>query len=646
MIVRVSPLINYLTIKTMQKKNLSFKTSVFFIIIICVSFPGKAQTYFWDDFSGGLTQFNTYDGDGLKPDPGVTGTLFGASAPYKAWVIDSQEGDKFAISTSRYSPAGKSNDWLVTVSPIHIQSASANLTWKARSFNTTVKDGYKVYISTTGNKVSDFSEVVYTNAGENTGWTTHSINLASYAGSSIYIAFVNDSENKWVLGIDNIFVGVTGYSIVDNTLQYTYYKKVAVKYLLKNLGNPITEFTMKYTADGKTYTKIYSGVNLSAGNSYSFEFADSITVNGVGNSVTYSLEVSSGAIVKSTNGSVTLASFKPFKKVVIEEATGTWCGYCPRGMVYMKKMKEKYPDRFIGIAVHNNDPMVDATYNTGLGKFVSSFPSGVVNRKYTCDPLSFETNYLKAINDFSPADLILSAEWVDASHTSMKLKSEAVFNVPFNGTANFRMGLVVVENNVKGTVTGYNQRNYYSGGGIGAMEGWESLPDPVPAAQMIYQDVARKIYDSFNGISESLPAAIAMNQRFKFEYDFDLPATINNKNETEIILMLMDNKTGEIMNGRKIKFADIPVGIATIKESGASVKIRKDASRIVADVETHNSGPVNTTLLSIDGKQIFTSTVNNVNKHSFEIPFSGLRGIYIIRIRTNEGNFNEKIVLE
>jgi thiol-disulfide isomerase/thioredoxin len=630
----------------MKKKTLSFLTSLFFIINICLSYSGKAQTYFWDDFSGGLTQFTTYDVDGLIPDPSITGTLFGASAPYKAWVVDSQEGDKIAVSTSRYSPAGKSNDWLVTTSPINIQSPSANLIWKARSFNITIKDGYKIYISTTGNKVSDFSAVVYTNTGENPGWTTRSISLASYYGSSIYIAFVNDSDNKWVLGIDNIFVGVTSYSLVDNTPQYTYDKKVAVKCLLKNIGNPITEFTMKYTADGKTYTKNYTGVILSSGNTYSFGFADSITVNGAGNTVAYSLEVSSGTIVKSTTGSVTLASFKPYKKVVIEEATGTWCGYCPRGMVHMKKMKEKYPDRFIGIAVHNRDPMVDATYDTGIGNYISSYPKGAVNRKYTCDPLSFETNYLIALNDFTAADLVLSAEWVDASHSSIKLKSEAVFNVPFDGTANFRMGLVIVENNVKGTATGYNQRNYYSGGGIGAMEGWESLPDPVPAAQMIYQDVARKIYDSFNGISGSLPATIAMNQRFKYEYNFDLPATVNNKNETEIILMLIDNKTGEIMNGRKIKYADIPVGIASIEKSGASVKIRKDASLIMVDVGTKNYGPINAAVFNIDGKQVYTSTVKNVNKHSFEIPYSGLRGIYIIRIRTNEGTFNEKIVLE
>ncbi len=630
----------------MKKNPFVFKTLFFYVVFISLTLHGKAQTYFWDDFSNGMTQFTTYNVDGLAPDPAVFGSLFGASAPYKAWVVDSPEGDKIAISTSKYAPTGTANDWLVTNSPINIQSASANLIWKARSFNSTNKEGYKVYISTTGNNVADFKNVVYSNAGENFSWTVRTISLASYAGQSIYIAFVNDTYNKWVLGIDNIFAGVTGFFLDDNTPQYTYYKRVAVKGTLKNIGNEMTGFTAKYTVNGITYTKNITGLNLLSGSSYSFEFPDSITVNGAGNTVSYTFEVTSGTVTKSTTGSVTLASFKPFKKVVVEEGTGTWCGYCPRGMVYMKRMKEKYPDRFIGIAVHNGDPMADATYDSGIKKFITGYPQGVVNRKYVCDPTSFETNYLKAINDFSPADLVLSAEWVDASHTSIKLKSEAVFNIPLNGTANFRMGLVVIENNIKGTASGYNQRNYYSGGGIGTMEGWESLPDPVLAANMVYPDVARKIYDSFNGISGSLPATIAMNQRVLYEYNFDLPSTVINKNETEIILMLIDNKSGEIMNGRKIKYADIPVGIATLEKSGTSVKVRKDANEIFIDVETTNPGPITAGIYSVDGKLIYVSSVKSENRYSFEIPHAGLRGIYLIKVRTNEGTFNEKTVLE
>jgi hypothetical protein len=66
-----------------------------------------------------------------------------------------------------------------------------------------------------------------------------------------------------VLGIDNIFVGVTGILLEDYTPQFTYSNKVAVKGILKNIGNVITGFTTKYVANGITYTKNYTGLNIS-----------------------------------------------------------------------------------------------------------------------------------------------------------------------------------------------------------------------------------------------------------------------------------------------------------------------------------------------------------------------------------------------
>ena len=53
------------------------------------------------------------------------------------------------------------------------------------------------------------------------------------------------------------------------------------------------------------------------------------------------------------------------KAVVYEEGTGTWCGWCVRGHVGLKDMYHNHPDgSFIGIAVHNADPMVLTEYDS------------------------------------------------------------------------------------------------------------------------------------------------------------------------------------------------------------------------------------------------------------------------------------------
>lgn len=615
-------------------------------LLVCISFYGNAQTYFSDNFNNGLGNFTTYDVDGLVPASNVS-SYFGTTAPYKAWTILSSEGNLAAFSTSSYSPSGTSNDWLVTTLPVYIQSAQASLIWKARSFSSSLLDGYKVYISTTGNKVSNFSSApVLTVSAENFGWTTRTFNLSSFVGQNIYIAFVNNSTAKYILGIDDIFVGVTSFSVVDNTSQYVYSSTSKVNGSIFNTGNPITSFTAKYTANGMTYTKTYTGLDIPTGSSYNFEFTELITVNGIGNSVPYTLEISSGSISKTSSGSVTWASFKPNKKVVGEEATGTWCGWCPRGAVFLKTVSEKYPDTFIGIAVHNSDPMTYSLYDTGINGLISGYPSGLVDRKYSVDPSKFETSYLTALNEFTPASFTLSGFFKDATKKIVNLTTHSTFNANYNGNANFRIAFVVTENNVKGTASGYNQANYYSGGGYGVMGGFEALSNPVPAAQMTYQDVARKIYDSFTGIAGSLPATIARDQLLKFDYTLEIPATVNNLSEVSIVALLIDLNTGQIKNADRLKATSISVtGVELPNSSSLSAKVLKNDTEISVEVETNSVGLISVGLLSIDGKQIYTTTINNERKYKFQIPHKELKGVYLVRVKTLDGMLDKKVIL-
>ena len=53
------------------------------------------------------------------------------------------------------------------------------------------------------------------------------------------------------------------------------------------------------------------------------------------------------------------------RSVVMEEYTGTGCGWCPRGIVGMEKGRDAYGDRFVGVAYHffnNTDPMYPSAY--------------------------------------------------------------------------------------------------------------------------------------------------------------------------------------------------------------------------------------------------------------------------------------------
>jgi thiol-disulfide isomerase/thioredoxin len=621
------------------------KKTLFTVLLISIACILDAQTYFSDDFSNGLTKFSCYDVDGNVPSATYSG-IFPTTLPYAAWVKYGSGTDACAISTSIYTPAGTSNDWLVIKDSINVVSDQAVLNWRSRSGYANLLDSYKIYISTTGNKVSDFTSPPLVSTTATYSYTQRTVSLSSYVGQKIYIAFVNCSNAKGILLIDDIFVGNKAYTPTDNTSQNIYTNATAVTAELINTGATITTFSATYTANNKTYSKDFSGLNILPGATYSFSFPDSIHVSSTVENIPYSLEITVGTVIKKLYGSVNWCSFKPVKKVIAEEATGTWCGYCPRGAVYLKSTAIKYPDSFIGIAVHGNDPMAVQNYLNGISTFISGYPSAVVDRKYVADPLKFESLYLSSLKDFTPASIALTGKFTDATKRVIQLTTTSVFNRNYPGNGTFKLAFIVTEDNVKDTAKTYAQPNYFANNALGAMGGFEALPNPVPAAQMSYQEVGRWHSNPFAGVLASLPLRITKEQPIVYQASINVPANVKNIDEVSIIAILLDYSTGQIKNADRIKASTLSITAVEIpKTSALNANVTKTSSAISVEVETTSSGAITGSLFSVDGKQLFTNTVRNLNSYRFIFPYTGLKGVFVVRVQTADGSVERKIVL-
>ncbi len=249
------------------------------------------------------------------------------------------------------------------------------------------------------------------------------------------------------------------------------------------------------------------------------------------------------------------------RRIVVEEGTGTWCGWCPRGSVAMANMKSTYPDTFIGIAIHSSssssiDPMNLTNYINQLG--FTSFPMAYVNRKHLIDPGDAKTYYsLESLYSFMGIDI--NSVKLNSSQDSIFINTELKAAYDSLGV-NQRIDFVVIENDVKGTTSGYAQSNYYSGGGYGVMGGYENLAATVPASQMTYQDVARSIV---TGIPSSTIATTSFTtiQPVNFTYKLKLPTNILNKSNIEIVALLIDIPTGKIINASKLAYSDFTSGL-------------------------------------------------------------------------------------
>lgn len=348
-----------------------------------------------------------------------------------------------------------------------------------------------------------------------------------------------------------------GLSSVDIPRYVQAGQEFDLKGVVSNEGStPINSFRVTYTVDDgieQSYTVV--GQNITLGNTYSFTHPTAIVLQDIGSHeiVTTVDNVNGGTDLDPSNNTLTktvgAVTFVPTKKVLAEEATGTWCGWCVRGICFMDYMAETYPETWIGVAVHNGDPMVNAVYDDAIAGIIPGFagyPSVTTDRTAgDSDPSELEAGYQRRLSAISPATLdIVNYAWnPDTRLVEFDLQSEFVADI----NSELRFGVIFVEDSLTGTTSQWNQANYYAGGSNGAMCGFESMPSTIPAAQMHYDHVAREILDSPFGTEGSLPAEIALGSVITYHYSYTIPEGWN-YDKLHIVGFLLDMTTGEVMN--------------------------------------------------------------------------------------------------
>lgn len=219
---------------------------------------------------------------------------------------------------------------------------------------------------------------------------------------------------------------------------------------------------------------------------------------------------------------------------VIEEATGAWCGYCPRGIVMCDYIREHYSDRIFPIAIHDDDEMATDEYSEFFLRYVSSFPTAFVNRTEEMDISTESTDilYNQIKDQLTYAKVNVTAH---LENNTLLIDSETEFAADVN--SEHRLAFVVVEDGVGP----YFQSNYYTGeeAGLGI---WDTAGNRV---LWQFNDVARHI-KSYNGIQGSLPDNIKAGE--KYSYSLKLELTNVSSPSCKVIAMIIDCKYDNIVN--------------------------------------------------------------------------------------------------
>jgi len=593
------------------------------------------QVIFSEDFQSNAmpSGWIIADEDGLTPAANVSWCT-------DAWVVRDDFVDatnKVAASTSWYSPAGVSNDWMI------MQSMTQDANYP---------DGYEVRVSTSGTTadITTFSDLIYDVSADASAWNLHVATLGNYVGQTINVAFRNITTDGFVLLLDDISAEVVpafdaGLSALTN-LPYAQAGNVNIEGTFTNYGsNTINAIDIIWSDGTNSYTDNLTGLNITSGASYNFSHATPLTVaSGVNYNIDVMTSLPNDGDPANDMMSITIGGMSGLttKNVVGEEATGTWCGWCPRGAVALEDMENV--GTFIGIAIHNADPMVVTDYDNGIGAFISGYPSAVTDRVIVNDPTNFQANHNSRINEIAPADV--SVTNVIVSGNTITFDVEAAFAVTTNG--DFRLNAVIVENDVTGTGNGWSQVNYYSGGGtplVGAGHNWQTAADPVPAVDMYYDHVARDILGGFNGLAGSIPASVVAGNTYTQSFSY----TVQNDediNEIHLVGMLHNNaNNGEILNAGERQAI---VGISD-ESYNFEANIFPNPTNDVAiiSLELEEASSVNIEITSITGAIVKASDKGVLSgNHQFAFNGSDLEaGIYFVRITVGNQILTKRVVL-
>ena len=633
------------------------KITLAFMICFALSQFSTAQTLLSEGFEGaafppaGWTSFIGTNG------LGTTNNWIQATVPHT--------GDYAAANQYENVVGGIAEDWLVT-SQIDLSTSSNTelLFYTTQSWTTNYGSTYEVKVSTNSQTThADFVTVAtYNETNFGTTYELKNVDLSAYDGMMVYIAFVhyNDDGDNWIIDdvevrspynldakIDSASLDRYSLTSTDNQLSID---------VTNNGITAITSLDISWNDGTTNYSENFS-INIAPGATETINHSTQVNYSAVvEKNITVTINsVNGGADEDSSNDSLSkqfnTVSQSGTKVVFIEEATGTWCGWCPRGAVGLDYMTSTYPDTVVGVAVHNADPMAVSEYDAGIGQYISGYPSGVVDRTYgDVDPsqTSLQTAYDALNAEIVPVDLSAGAT---QSGNILTISAQANFYTTFSA-ANYRLGVIISEDGVTGTGDGtnvnnqdYDQVNYYSGGGNGPMGGYENYTDPVPATQMVYNHVGRAVLGGYNGQINSVPAVINDGDSVSYDFTYTIPATSDQAN-LHIVVVLIDSTDGSIVGASQRSVAQ---ALSVEDVSGIdSIKLYPNPATDILNIAFQaGNGDYNITITDMLGRTVINNNYKGLfGAQNIELPVSQLNaGHYIMNINDGNASYSTKFVI-
>lgn len=400
-------------------------------------------------------------------------------------------------------------------------------------------------------------------------------------------------------------------TLVNTKQQYPFY-------ITNNSAKPITQITYSISVDGEKGAE--KSLDLSSPiesmETVSLPFTTAFEDEGV-HSVELNLSKVNGNtnINKQSSAAYSIIALeKSADRVsVVEEQTGTWCPWCPRGHVALDLLNKQLGDKVVTLAGHftmgasSVDPMniyqldENSTQAEALADYgfvamqLSSmlggggFPGAMFDRMVAADPYvganttkgkngTYEygatdlVNLLKEGNP-SEADFSMTASWADDKNTDIKVDLTTTFNYDRFGSFPYGVAFVLSENGMTGKGATWKQLNSYSK--LAGVNGASDFNNPDMAAwfkagsyvSTTYDNVVVQAWNPLGNaaiVDESVTdiekgKAIPFSTTLKVNSDL-----IQNYNNLTLSALLVNLNSLAVVNAAKVVLGNCAAGIEDV----------------------------------------------------------------------------------
>lgn len=363
------------------------------------------------------------------------------------------------------------------------------------------------------------SESVFSIAGSSISGNTYT--FQEQGNFTVKAAYSNIISNSIVI---NVSVPLTAINLSSNSDTYYYGEEVVFNVVGNNGANLTNQATISVVGgnelEGNTYTTSNEGV---VGFIASYEDLTSPV---------YEINVLPTATKFNQN-------------VLIEDYTGTWCGYCPRISYAIELVEEQTTDAYV-VSIHRGSTNPSSgsydPYNYSAGALenligLEGYPTGMLNR--TTEWNSPEPSYVNQVINLTSgqADVGLALS-PTLNDNTMNIDVNVKFGGQFSAS-NAKLVVYVLEDGLEFNQTNYT--SYYGGGSV------------IPNFE--HNHVLRASLTNLLG--DQIPASeYSADNVYQVNFNGAVPSNVANTENMSVVAVVIDGSSNAAVNVRGADFGD------------------------------------------------------------------------------------------